>query len=82
MKYFNYELTKQYFYENRALFLEKSRLKGPSWIKGSTDPLGLIYSMQEDFFRKGELYFGCIVQANVKLYNKWGITDCPASVLY
>ncbi|WP_072336303.1 hypothetical protein [Thermoactinomyces sp. DSM 45891] len=47
-----------------------------------TDPLIHLYLRQKEFYQQGDVYLGCIVQANEFLFDPQNRWNCPAAVLY
>ncbi|MEM7263845.1 MAG: hypothetical protein AAF488_17795 [Planctomycetota bacterium] len=59
----------------------KLRAVEPRWMRGTPDRLLEIYRNQRALIERGQVVWGCIVQANVLLYEP-GPDDCPAAVIY
>ncbi|HBB71022.1 MAG TPA: hypothetical protein DCZ71_00235 [Ruminococcus sp.] len=58
-------------------------LPKPLWIRlHRKDALNVVYRDKDTVFSKGEIYYGCIVQANEMLFQKGNNLDLPANVIY
>lgn len=63
--------------------MKKNLLKKPKWLKNNKkDELNKIYEKQKDFWEHGRIAFGCIVQANIKLFSMGNSYNCPANFIY
>lgn len=75
-KYGNSEERKFSIYD-RLFYLN---IRKPSWCD-STDELEALFRNKWDLLENGNIVWGCIVQANVLLFEK-GNNNCPASVVF
>lgn len=58
-------------------------LRKPLWLSlRPQDPLHVIYRDACTVYQHGQVYWGCIVQANKRLYQPGGTFDAPANILY
>lgn len=63
--------------------MKQNRLKKPQWLKKyKNDELNRIYEKQDDFWSYGKIAFGCVVQANTRLFSMGNSDNCPANFIY
>ncbi|MCR5609291.1 MAG: hypothetical protein K6G26_09535 [Lachnospiraceae bacterium] len=74
----NLDLMRRTFRNTHIRGLELQR---PAWLT-SSDKLIQIYKDQEKLFKHGQVYYGCLVQANELLFSKESKAVCPALVTY
>ncbi len=69
----------------RALYRENpltdKTLHKPLWL-GKKDRLIQIFQDAELLFTEGEIFYGCLVQANSRLFEKKDNRDYPATIIY
>jgi hypothetical protein len=56
------------------------RIKRPKWVKHG-DKIKRLFDVMPELLQKGEVVWGCILQANPTLYDK-GKNDAPGRILY
>lgn len=66
------------FEQNRP---NKLRLHRPWWMFVDEE-LSKIYADKEVLLKRGKIYYSCILQANVKLFQKFPPFDYPAQIVY
>ncbi len=57
------------------------RLHRPWWMFADEE-LSKIYTEKKMLFEKGQVYYSCILQANIKLFRKFPPFDYPAQIVY
>lgn len=63
--------------------MKTNLLKKPKWLKNNKkDELNKIYEKQKDFWEHGRIAFGCVVQANKRLFSMGNSYNCPANFIY
>ncbi len=72
------EKMRNEFEKNRPANLKLHR----PWWMFADDELSKIYSEKETLLKQGTVYYSCLVQANVKLFEKFPPFDYPAQIIY
>lgn len=63
--------------------MKTNLLQKPKWLKkNKKDELNKIYEKQKDFWEHGRIAFGCVVQANKRLFSMGNSYNCPANFIY
>ena len=59
------------------------KLPKPLWLRlHRNDALNVIYQDKDIVFEQGQIYYGCLVQANQLLFDRNNRADMPANFLY